>query len=130
MQVAKISCKVRERLGTPDPQPQSLHCYPPPRLPHTPCCCCLIDSHPANTQLPSPHPPTTLPTHRRHSMLPSARLRDDALLGHALAQQRLPECIVDLVRAGVVKVLAFQIDEGHAAVSPEWWGEKTGEGAR
>ena len=69
---------------------------------------------------PSRHPSTPFPTDRRHSVLPGACLCDDALLGHALAQQCLPECVVDLVRAGVVEVLAFQIDEGHAAVSPEW----------
>ena len=39
------------------------------------------------------------PTHRGHAMLSRAGLRDDALLAHALAQQRLAQAVVDLVGA-------------------------------
>ena len=45
--------------------------------------------------------------HRSHTVLPSAGLRDDALLAQALAQQRLTQRVVNLVCTGVVKVLAL-----------------------
>jgi len=45
-------------------------------------------------------------------MLAGARLRDDALLAHAPRQQNLPQHIVDLVRAGVVELVALEIDLG------------------
>ena len=41
-----------------------------------------------------------------------AGLGDDALLAHAPRQQNLAEHVVHLVRAGVVEVLAFEIDLG------------------
>ncbi len=44
------------------------------------------------------------------TVLPGTRLRDDALLAHALRQQGLAEHVVDLVRAGVREVFAFQKD--------------------
>jgi hypothetical protein len=50
-------------------------------------------------------------THSRSSRAHAvARLGDDPPLAHPLGQQRLPERVVDLVRAGVVEVLALEID--------------------
>ena len=43
-------------------------------------------------------------------MLAGAGLGDDARLAHALGEQDLAEAIVDLVRAGVVELLALEID--------------------
>ena len=43
-------------------------------------------------------------------MLPRAGLGDHAMLAHALDQQRLPQAVVDLVRAGVQQVFALQIN--------------------
>ena len=45
----------------------------------------------------------------RHAVLAGAGLGDDPPLAHALGQQRLAERVVELVRAGVVEVLALQI---------------------
>ena len=45
---------------------------------------------------------------RRHAVLARARLGDDAPLVHLAGQQRLPEHVVDLVRAGVGEVLALE----------------------
>ena len=47
---------------------------------------------------------------RRDAVLSRARLGDDAALAHAAGQQRLPEGVVDLVRAGVRQVLALEED--------------------
>ena len=47
---------------------------------------------------------------RRHAVLAGAGLGDHARLAHALGEQRLPERVVDLVRAGVGEVLALQPD--------------------
>ena len=44
-----------------------------------------------------------------------AGLGDDALLAHAPRQQDLAEHVVDLVRAGVIELLALEIDFGAAA---------------
>ena len=44
------------------------------------------------------------------AVLAGAGFRDDALLAHALRKQALAQAVVDLVRAGVVQVFAFQID--------------------
>ena len=44
------------------------------------------------------------------AVLAGAGLGDDAALAHAARQQDLAERVVDLVRAGVVEVLALQID--------------------
>ena len=49
---------------------------------------------------------------RRHAVLAGAGLGDDAPLAHPLREQRLPERVVDLVRAGVREVFAL---EEHAA---------------
>ena len=43
-----------------------------------------------------------------HAVLAGAGLGDDALLAHARGQQRLPQHVVDLVRAGVVEVLPLE----------------------
>jgi len=43
-------------------------------------------------------------------VLPRAGFRDDAALSHPHSQQTLPEAIVDLVRAGVQQVFAFDVD--------------------
>ena len=51
----------------------------------------------------------------RHSVLTGAGLGDDARLAHALGEQRLPERVVDLVRAGVREVLAFEEDANAVA---------------
>ena len=45
-----------------------------------------------------------------HAVLAGAGLGDDAGLAHAPGQQRLADGVVDLVRAGVVEVLALEID--------------------
>ena len=45
---------------------------------------------------------------RRHAVLARAGLGDDARLAHALGQQRLPERVVDLVRARVGEILALE----------------------
>ena len=45
-----------------------------------------------------------------HAVHAGAGLGDDALLAHAPGQQDLADAVVDLVRAGVVQLLALQID--------------------
>ena len=50
-----------------------------------------------------------------HAVLAGAGLGDDAVLAHPQREQGLAERVVDLVRAGVVEVLALQIDLGPAA---------------
>ena len=51
-------------------------------------------------------------THGRggHPVLPGAGFGDDAALAHPARQQRLPEGVVDLVGAGVVEILALEVD--------------------
>ncbi len=58
-----------------------------------------------------------------HAMLASAGLGDDALLAHAAGQQDLAHHIVDLVRAGVVQLVALEIDLGAAQVLGEALGK-------
>ena len=64
-------------------------------------------------------------THQRRggrggdAVLAGPGLGDDPLLADALGQQRLAQHIVDLVRAGVVQVLAFEQDAGAARVLAE-----------
>ena len=43
-------------------------------------------------------------------MLSGAGFGDDAMLAHALDQQRLAEAVVDFVRAGVQQVFALEIN--------------------
>jgi hypothetical protein len=55
------------------------------------------------------------PVTRRHgcrgdAMHPGSGLRDDAGLAEPVGEQRLSDAVVDLVRAGVVEVLALQVD--------------------
>ena len=52
----------------------------------------------------------------RDAVLAGAGLGDDARLAHALGEQRLPERVVDLVRAGVREVLALEKD-AHAVAT-------------
>ena len=49
-------------------------------------------------------------------MLTGARFCNDPGLAHAARQQYLPQTIVDLVRAGVIELIAFEIDLGAAKV--------------
>ena len=63
---------------------------------------------------------------RRDSMLPSASFSNDAALAHAFREQRLPQHVVDLVRARVVEVFALEVHFGVAGV----FGEALGEGHR
>lgn len=63
-----------------------------------------------------------------HAVLAGAGLGDDAGLAHALGEQGLAEHVVDLVRAGVVEVLAFEQDAGAAAVLGEVAGLAQGAG--
>jgi hypothetical protein len=51
------------------------------------------------------------------AVLAGAGLGDDALLAHAPGQQDLAEHVVDLVRAGVVELVALEIDLGAAECS-------------
>mmetsp|Transcript_20706 Transcript_20706/g.65502 ORF Transcript_20706/g.65502 Transcript_20706/m.65502 type:complete len:480 (+) Transcript_20706:426-1865(+) len=51
-----------------------------------------------------------------HAVLAGAGLRDDALLAKALGEEGLAEGVVDLVRAGVVEVLALEVNLDVAAV--------------
>ena len=46
------------------------------------------------------------------AVLPGAGLGDDPRLAHALGEQRLPERVVQLVRAGVEEVLPLEVDAG------------------
>ena len=59
-------------------------------------------------------------------MLAGPRLGDDARLAHAPRQQRLPDTVIDLVRAGVVEVLALQIDPGTAGLTCQPFGKGQG----
>ncbi|MNJ48047.1 hypothetical protein D3C77_432280 [compost metagenome] len=45
-----------------------------------------------------------------HAVLAGAGFGDDLGLAHELGQQRFAQAVVDLVRAGVVEVFAFQVD--------------------
>jgi hypothetical protein len=45
-----------------------------------------------------------------HAMLAGAGFRDDPRLAHALGEQDLADAVVDLVRAGVVQLVALEID--------------------
>ena len=57
------------------------------------------------------------------AVLAGAGLGDDAPLAHAPGKQNLPDGVVDLVRAGVVEVLALQIDLGALQVPGQALGE-------
>ena len=51
----------------------------------------------------------------RHAVLAGAGLGDDAGLAHALGEQDLAQAVVDLVAAGVVELVALEVDLGAAA---------------
>ncbi len=51
-----------------------------------------------------------------HAVLARAGFRDDAPLAHAPREQRLPQAVVDLVRAGVQQVFALEVDPRAAQV--------------
>ena len=66
-----------------------------------------------------------------HAVLAGAGLRDHAGLAHALDEQGLAERVVDLVRAGVVQVLALEEDTGvETGLLPDQCGEARGFGQR
>lgn len=54
---------------------------------------------------------------RGHTVLPGPRLGDDARLAHPPGDQDLPDGVVDLVGAGVVEVLAFEVDAAAVALA-------------
>ncbi len=56
-------------------------------------------------------------------MLACARFRDDTRFSHALGEQYLAHAVVDFVRAGVVQLLALEIDFRAA----EFFGHTPGE---
>jgi hypothetical protein len=56
-------------------------------------------------------------------VLAGAGLGDDALLAHAAGQKDLAEDVVHLVGAGVVQLVALEIDLGAAEVLREAFGE-------
>jgi hypothetical protein len=60
---------------------------------------------------------------RRHAMLAGPGLRDDAALAHALGQQDLAHAVVDLVGAGVVQLVALEVDLGAAEMPGQPLGE-------
>ena len=59
----------------------------------------------------------------RDAVLPGAGLGDDAALAHAARQQNLAQHVVDLVRAGVVQLVAFEIELGAAEMPGQPLGE-------
>ena len=59
----------------------------------------------------------------RDAVLAGARFGDDALLAHAAGEQDLAEHVVDLVRAGVVELVALEIDLGAAELLGQPLGE-------
>ncbi len=64
-----------------------------------------------------------------HAVLAGAGLGDDARLAHARGQQRLADGVVDLVRAGVVQVLALEQDPRPAHLRAQAAGVIDGAGA-
>ncbi len=58
-----------------------------------------------------------------HAVLARAGFGDDAALAHAPRQQRLPQAVVDLVRAGVQQVFALEPDARAAQFLAEPLGE-------
>jgi hypothetical protein len=61
---------------------------------------------------------------RRHAVLAGAGLGDEAGLAHPLGEQRLAEDVVDLVRPGVVEVLALEHDDRLPALDRGAVGER------
>ena len=56
-------------------------------------------------------------------MLAGAGLGDDAPLAHALGEQDLADGVVHLVRAGVVQILALEVDARAAHLTREALGQ-------
>ena len=56
-------------------------------------------------------------------MLASARLGDDTRLAHALGELDLAQAVVDLVAAGVIELVALEVDFGAAEVLGQAFGE-------
>ncbi len=59
----------------------------------------------------------------RHAVLAGAGLGDDARLAHAAGEQDLAEAVVDLVAAGVVQLVALEVDLGAAEMLGQPLGE-------
>ena len=59
----------------------------------------------------------------RHAVLAGAGLGDDARLAHALGEQDLAEAVVDLVAAGVIELVALEVDLGAAEMLGQALGE-------
>ena len=57
------------------------------------------------------------------AVLAGAGLGDDARLAHPPGEQRLADAVVDLVGAGVVEVLALEVDAGAAGLARQALGE-------
>ncbi|GAB3108946.1 hypothetical protein GCM10027055_06610 [Janibacter alkaliphilus] len=66
---------------------------------------------------------------QRDPVLAGAGLGDELALAHPLRQQALAEAVVDLVAAGVVEVLALEVDLRAAEVLGETAGEEERGGA-
>src|SRR5919198_4522436 len=47
-----------------------------------------------------------------HAVLPGAGFGNDAVFTHPACEKNLTQCVVDLVRASVQEILAFEIDFG------------------
>jgi hypothetical protein len=56
-------------------------------------------------------------------MLAGAGLGDDPCLAHAFGEQDLADAIVDLVRSGVIELVALEVDLGAAEVFGQPFGE-------
>ena len=56
---------------------------------------------------------------QRHAVLAGAGLGDELLLAHVLGEQALAHAVVELVRAGVVEVLALEVDLRAAVLERE-----------
>ena len=60
---------------------------------------------------------------RRHAMLPRSGFRDDPGLAHPPGEKDLAEAIVDLVRTGVVQLVALEVDPRAAQMRGQPFGE-------
>ncbi len=60
---------------------------------------------------------------KRNAVLACARFRDERLLAHALGQKGLTKAVVDLVRTGVVEVLALEVHLGAAELTGQVLGK-------
>ena len=60
---------------------------------------------------------------RRHAVLPRPGFRDDPRLSHPAREDDLPQHVVDLVRAGVVQLVALHVDLGTTQMRRQPFGE-------